>query len=881
MKQLNGNDQSEFLLTFSDLLKIIKKNKYAILNIALMCALIAVCYGLLKPVEYRVEATFKEKGKSQSGLNQSLSALLLNSETNESDALTMMRSRMLIEKLVASLGLQASIIKKEFSIPIPFKRIKDNLLSEYAHLKNLTSPLIKAPEEHVRAEKITYAGEVPLELALIFFSKENFRVESNGQIMGEGVLGQPVITDQFAFTLQKVSPNVIPGKQYRLILQPLGKTAQRIAKNFVIEADRFDNSLLKIAYRHTDKYHAVAHTNALMDLYKEHSHQEHQKVCNLQIAYLQQKQADMGKQLEDLMHAHASRLSSDLSNSGFADYTAAMNYLTSNQHHYHQKLQALELEIHWLEQAQRGGRDEFDKFTAIQSPDLINQLTKEIRQLRHEAYSLELALGKFQPAVKSNITETLTKSFLGIDLHTAKELYLAYSKELNALEAQEAQFNFIISQINLPDFEISSLSGVLIDPISVEMISKASPLILALKDQDNRTNKEQERLHSGLAVHKNFFITHLGQTNQLVQLRQQLMKEKIELLQHAHLILINEQISILENQMSDYIAQRLIALKHEKELYDQNLIELRAEMAGLPQKWVAEQMIQQQMEINQNMIEQISKLVESKNLALNLEKTQSTSVDLPMAPLHPQSPRLFLLALIGALAGALGSTSVILIKSIGKGVIASAENLRLAGQHVSGELSLNSGRGLSPALLLDSDLDTLRRAIACITHSESFFKDFDKNTILLLGHTGSSHVEMLAQLMFKMGFKILILDLSFATEDSKNLEGGLLQYLKGDIGKPVIEHTTNYDIIHCGGITRFANELLASEKFMKFLNNIQRDYDWVVAFNSSSPLSIEAQTLLTQFSKAIICVDGESLQELRDGIFHYTQNIPTTFVLLN
>ncbi|MBA3815385.1 MAG: hypothetical protein H0X29_02490 [Parachlamydiaceae bacterium] len=881
MKQLNGNGESEFLLTLSDLGSVLKKKRYTIFKMALLGAFLALSYGLSQPIEYRVEATFKEKGKSQSGLNQSLSALLLNADANESEALTMMRSRMLIENLVISQGLQAEIKKKETSFPFPFKRIKDNFLSEYAHNKNLNSPLIKPFDQQIKAEKINYDGQVPIELSVVFYSHVDFDIETDGQILGQGKLGIPFTSDHFSFTLQKKSPSGISGKQYRLILKPLSLTAQTIAKKFTVEPDRFDNSLLKIAYQHPDKYQAVDHTTALMELYKEHNYQEHQRVCNLQITYLQEKQADMGKQLETLMRAHANNLSSDLSDTGFADYTSAMTFLTSNQQNYKQRLEGIDLEIHWLNQLLITGKAEFDKFTSTQNPDFINQLTKEIRRLKQEVHSLQLALGKYAPEEELSSQDSI-KNFLGIDLNTAKELYLAYSKELNALEAEEAQFHFLTNQITLPGFEISSLSSVLSDPISLEMISKASPLILALKDQDNSTQKEQERLKMGLAVQKNFFTTHLAQTIQLIQLRQQLMKEKIQTLQNAHLALILEQISILENQMADYITRRLSVLEHEKDLYDHNLVNLRAEMASLPQKWVAEQMIQQKMEINQNMIEQISKLVESKNLASNLERTQSTSVDLPIIPLHPKPPRLLLLTLMGTLAGTFLSIGWVLAKSIGKGVKASTDNLRLAGQHVSGTLSLQKAFSNAPSTasnLLDSDLDTLRRIISFITSSDSISNIRDnENTLLLLCNSGPKYGEMLAELMSKMGFKTLILDLCFTAQNDEMHEPGLLQYFNENPIKLHIQHKASYDIIFGGGITRFANEVYASERFKKIIYDLKSDYDWIIAINCASPLSAEAETLLKQFSKAIITINDESLQELRLGVFQLS--IPKSFVII-
>jgi uncharacterized protein involved in exopolysaccharide biosynthesis len=880
MKQSSRGTENDFLLTMGDLFNILKKSRKMIFKSAVVCACIALVYGLTRPIEYRAEATFKEKGKSQSGLNQSLSALLLNGDSHESEALTLMRSRMIIEKLVKSLSLQATLIKKEISFPLPVSRIKNNILSEYANAQKLNTPLIAYHKSPVAIADLRYDGEIPLEASIKFFSDEDFKVESNKQLVGQGKVGVPFSNEQFSFTLNTAVSNGNSGQEYRLTLSPLGKTAQAIAKKFTIEPDRFDSSLIKIAYSHPDKYQAALHANTLMELYKDHTHQEHQCMCNMQIAYLQEKQAEMGKQLETLMNQHASTLSTDLTNTGFADYTAAMNFLTTNQLNYKQRLQAIDLEIYWLKQAHSLGKEGYDKFTSMQNPEFINQLIKDIRQLKHEAYSLELTLGKHESKPSKDSSDPISKNFQGIDLATAKELYLAYSKELNTLEAQEAQFNFIVEQIGLPNFEISSLSAILTDPISVEVISKASPLVLALKDQENRTQKEQERLKAGLLVHKEFFISHLGQTNQLVQLRQQLIKTKIEALQLAHLNLILEQIAILENQMKDYISQRLSVLEHEKQLFNTHLMELQEEMAHLPQKWVAEQMIHQKMEINQNLIEQISKLVESKNLASNLEKTQSTSVDLPLVPTHPRPPHLLLLFFAGGMLGAFFSSGWALAKSIGKGVGASEENLKIAGQHVAGLLSKRTPCSeTSSTALLDSDLETLRRIVSFITssHDSAGRDEKQDNSVVLLSNDGPNYADCLAEIMSKMGYKILVMDLCFTIKHGASQKRGLLQFFEQN-KEPEIEHKQYCDLVHAGGVSRFSNEMLASEKFKNYLSGLQMKYDWVIAVSNAQIFSAEADTLLNIFAKAMISIQDESLIDLREKIILHS--VEKTFVII-
>lgn len=882
MKNYHNDSEEDFLLTFSDILRILKKNRHRILIGSLAFAFFAFLYGVTRPIEYQAYATFKEKGKSQLGLSQSLSALLLNAEVNDSDALMMMKSRKLVEQLVKSLGLQVVLSKKEFTFSVlPLQTIKQNLLIEYALLKKPNIPVIKDQNIDLYAKDVTYHGEIPFELQITFQSDDDFEIfNHNGNKLGEGSLGAPFFIEGIQATLMRENS---PGSSYRGIRQnylltflPLGGTAQTISKRFFIESDRSDKNLLKITYKHGNRHQAVSHINALMDLYQEHIIKEHQRTCALQIEYLQNRQQEMDMQLQEIMKNHAQELSSNLNSTGFVDYGTAMNFLTNNQHQFKQKLQALDLEIQWLHQAQNEGKLSYDTFNSTINSEVNNLLSKEIRSLRHEADSLEIALRKSQSNLQVPEDILIAKhssfsEFQGIDLQTAKELYLNYSKELNDLESKSAQQQFIINQINDPEFEISSLSTVLVDPISTEMISKATQLIISLKDHENLTQKEQERLKAGLSMHKEFFIIHLSQAVQLMDLRQRLMKEKIEALQRVNLSLIQEQISLLENQMTEQISRRLASLKLEKALYDQNLAELRTEMATLPRKWVSEQLIKQQMEINQNMIEEISKLVESKNLTSNLEKIQSAPVDLPITPIHPQSPHLFLITFLGTVAGAFLSFSWVLVKSVTQGVEASAENLCLAKQHVSGKLTKEYA-SVSNVPMLDSDLNTLRRLIAFITSNDlkktNTSQACQGELLLLLINKGPNYSMNLAELMFKMGLKILVINLSFDAQGKYSNESGLLQYLEGSVKQPVIINTKSYDFMPAGGISRHGNELIASNSFRDLIENLRKQYDWIIASSTVSPQAAEAEHLLELFPYAAISVMGESLQQLRNCISH-------------
>lgn len=973
----NGDD--DFLLTFADLVNIAKKNKRKIWFGALLFALLGLFYSATKPIEYHATATFKEKGKTHSGLGKSISALFLGGESGDSDALTMMKSRKLVEQLVKDTGMQVIIGKKETRFPFPsWQAIKENLTVEYALFKNMTTPFLPDPIVDIIAERVNYEEEGPLTLRIAILSSESFALyNGQNQKIGEGVFGFPFISDRFSLTLKRNSPHL--AKEYSLTLLPLGTTAEAVGTKFKIEPDLADKGLIKISYKHRDRLQASSHIKTFMQIYQNYIRNEHERINEIQIDYLHKRQKEMGKQLHEDLQAYAQKLSTDMSTTGFATSAKAMDFLASNHQQLKQKLLTLSLEIQRLENIHQDNSADCEKLVYIPNFDAINKSILEMHSLKQQADSLNLALRTnsasptaFQESFNSQLVELdeiqecakearlmyeslennalptpyprlinnprfivktwydqlLTsrnsndqttwqknktgfvsylshlihylgvhqrnmeerlahqqapmKEFQGINLLAANELYMNYSKELSTAESLTIQQRFIIGQINDPNFEISSLSNTLNDPVSADIISKTSLLLLSLKDQDNLSTKEQDRLKIDLALQKGFLTTHLQQNVVLLELRQKFLKEKIQNLQTINLSLIYEQISILENQIKNYLASAIENLKREQKLLQDSLTELHVDMSGLPKKWAAERMIGQEMAINRHMIEEITKLLESKSINDNLEKIQSAPVDLPLTPIHPKSPRLLLFAFLGAIAGAFLSFAYVLARSVSKGVETSTESLRVAGQHVSGALSRNYNSSTEKGPILDSDLETLRRLASYILEPSKtpISKSGKGNTILLLENDGPNFAENLALLMSKKGLNILVADLCF-DDPKKAGEAGLLQYLEG--GPEVkIAHAKSFDTVSSGGICRYANELLGSQKFKDLFHAWQQQYDWVIAYSHVPPESAAAESLLSQFSNVSITLSGESLNQLRSCMRLASHNgIKLSFIITN
>lgn len=976
--QNSPKEENEVLLSLSDLTRVLKKNKKKILFCSLFFAFITLWMTLNKPLTYTAEASFKEKGKSHTGMGKSFAELLMGSSgEQDSEAVTVMKSRKLTSDLVKRLGLQGIITEKGKS-PSRWRRIKHNLRLQYAHLrKRHNEPFIHDSPSAFSIQAIEYNGEFPTTLSLIFTSDEDFTVwDKDKQFLGEGKLGLPFENLLGKFTIVSQTNAPLMKREFFLSLIPLETISEGLSKSFKVGTDKNDKSLIILSFNHQDRQQAKRMLNELMVQYQEYLKEEHDRTADKQMDYLQKRQSEMYEKQVELMEDYALMLAGDLSTSGLADTEREMEFLLGNQQNYTQKLFSIELEMKRLEDISR--MDSISSGLTLLGNEVstIGQVLTSLNELKQQRDTLSLALRQNPQNVHMDVQEGFIKQnadldhirkmtdemyvlveqiknnqplntslevirdplllvgpwteklqtalvdwqrapasqkqarladwerqkssclaylnnslrlldvhsqllgerlsheynpasdFQGIDLSTANHLYMEYSNQASNIEAEIRQNDFILEQIKDPKFEIFSLISVLKDSVSNEIIAKSSALGLLLRDQNNRSTKELERIQAELEVQKEFLRGHLSQTGELLKLREKLYQEKIASIQAVTLELVHQKISILEKHVFDYIDSRIHHLNLERDLIKKQLLDLHQTMAHLPHKWVWEKIIKQNLDMHKSIVEEISKLGEGKNISHHLEMIQSAPVDMAYASVLPNSPRIPMFLVIGAILGGFLSSCYFLLNSVLTGVQASEDNLQLSQQHVSGKLT---NRCMQEPFL-DTDLSTLRRLY-------SFLNDEGKRNkvILLLQGEGPQYAESLSKLMYRKGLKVLILNLSFNQETRSEQLQGLLQYMEGKVAFPKIHQGKEFDRIEAGGITRFTSELVGTELFRKLLEKVSTSYDYVLVVSQAAPCSAEADVLISLFDTVVITIVEEKLMDLKPYMKEKEKRI--TFVI--
>lgn len=479
--------------------------------------------------------------------------------------------------------------------------------------------------------------------------------------------------------------------------------------------------------------------------------------------------------------------------------------------------------------------------------------------------NLERLLSVHERILQERLTHHQNPSgeYQGISLELATSLYLEYSKQLIQIEGTIRQNSFFIHQIEDPNFEITSLSSGLTDSVSSGMIQKASELVLTLRDQNNQSMREQERIKDELNLQRTFLTMHLKQMVQLMELNKQLMDEKIYALQNVSLELIHQRISLLEKNLKDYLKSRLYNLQQERILIKGHLDSVYSEMAILPQKWVSEKLLTQEVETNKRIVEELIKLVESKNIAHKLEVIQSAPVDTAISPLHPKLPKVFILGIIGFIFGGIIGSGFVLGRALSKGLQISAQNLELMGYHVSGSLTSPLYSPVNKKIQ-ESNMETLRRLLVYFDSralAESSLNRIEAKFLLLIEGDGPHYAFELAHLFAKRDQRVLIIDLNLK-EPKKQSGPGLLQFLQGEMSAPPIQKEAHGDWISSGGINFSCMELTGSSAFQKLIGQLKLQYDWILLASSASPISAEAESLLSLFSYAAITVNQEKVDDL-------------------
>lgn len=442
----------------------------------------------------------------------------------------------------------------------------------------------------------------------------------------------------------------------------------------------------------------------------------------------------------------------------------------------------------------------------------------------------------------------------GITLEEAQRLNASYIRALEDQRMQQRELGFLAEQVADPNLDLSALSVLLNDAIGSKIAVGASDSLLRMYDDKHLSGKELARMEGDLDHKRQFLQAHLHQQSLLLALNEELLEEKVNSIQNVTLDLLNQEIALRDKEVADFLASHTEGLRMEKATVVRHLTEIEQQMAALPERWFDERIISMQLEEHENLVETVTKMVESTVLKQNLELSQSAPLDLAVVPILPAPPKLRLFTILGTVAGLFMSCCFLLAQAILRGVPASVESLRITGHSAAG--TLTRSRGASDDVLNDRDLATLRRVVSYACDESATDKG---RVITVLEGPQCTHAHHLARLLGRRGKRIVLLPLTF---DGSDGDKGLCDYLEGRVKRPEIVERDGLDVVVGGSASRYASELATSARFSRFLSDLGDQYDWVVVYSRAPITDAEAESLLSVSQRTVVTVDGETLEEL-------------------
>ncbi len=747
---------------------------------------------------YVAEATFRQSQARHEDVSQLQSFLQsFMRDSQDSNAISIMYSKKLLRRVTQKMGLQIQSSPKNF-----FSKAWRNLAAEWG--------TIVEDEEDFQFKDVLYDHEKAGCFYLKFLSPETFEIlDEKKQFLATGKSNQKIELPKIRFTLEKIPHGLSFQKQYPFSILPWNSTVAVLKKSLKIKPSKTEKSLIDLTFSCENRHLAAQVLNQLMAQFQEFLLEEHEEFAKAQVNYLDQRQQFLSDEFNKSLESHADYLAQDLSQNGFLGISQELEMLAIPQENYTSKLFDLDLELKHWEELEEGRQD----FLADQKEAQYQKKLVALNFAEHPFLSMEKIASKDKARFEAQ--------FLGIDLKRLQELYAEYSAEREKIQAQIDDSKYIQKQMFLPQFEISSLSNLLKDPVSVDMITRASNLSLELHNENNRSPKEQERIKEALDVEKKFIFHYLSQTIQHLKIKLDLIEEKMAFLQ-------NKATQLIQN---------------EKKLVHDRLSDLHFQMKDFPKRWLLENQLKMKRDLTLKIIEGMTKLTESKVVNHHLFQVESKPLDSAFAPLLPKAPFLFLFSVLGGLMAGFGVYFTHFVKKFFSGFPLVVEWLAEKNLHFSGHLK-NVKR---------NDLETLRNISGFITFNH-------KKVLLMTGGHYSHCCENLAELLSHQGVKTLIMQTTFHEADEPS---GLLQYLTGEKETIFPFKKSTHDYLPAGGYTHLGAELFNHPKFARLLSELKKQYDCILLLNSAKSKSAEVTSLLQHADGLIAIVQDEPPKEIK------------------
>jgi len=819
--------RNDIHISVEDIKYLYRKQQKRFKNILFLTFFLLLFFLLLTPPSYKASATFKQSSSLQTQQGFDVQQLMRSFSNSgfEGATIPIISSKRVIGKVVESLGLQVAVSSTSF--------LKD----KWNNIKNNFSPTLKPPLEQL-FQDIHYEGEKPQYYYLRFLTQELFEVLSmKKKPLLRARLREPLSFQGVTFTVCRAPSQV--NKLYPFALLPKNEVVEKYKKRIAITPLREERNILSIQFFDSDRHQAALFINTLMKKYEEFLLEETQVALGSQLAYLEKRREELHQKLDIEMKNHVALFKNNLKTRGLMGIEEELKLIFKPLQVHKNRLDKIEVQIATLEKGMPWENPDTTLFPLAEQMDknlsqkIQDALMKGLRPTLHSHQERISQLLSRQKSLKKHIdyVNLLENDFRGLPLEAIQELFQQYSHQLDQLHSQMKQLLFFKNHLHEPHFEINALSNLLSDTVTEQLVKKSSELEAQLCDSLHRSEKEHQRLHEALSIHKRFLDSHLHQTLKLAKIRMQLIKEKI--------VSLHQTIKTL--------------LYKEKTILEKKITAITKNLEEIPELWRLEKGLHLKGKLIKGMMQGLSEIAESKNLSRHLYQVESKPLDKAVVPTTIYPRYLFLKSLGGSLLFTGLFFLAYLIYYFIKGLPLSLTTLAHMGACTAGIFSptiSSSFEGLSGC-----DLKVLRSITSFLLER----KEAKGGTIVsLLGETGAPFYVNLARLLTLYQQKVGVIDCSLDRLVFPENQPGLWDYLHGSFEEIPLRQKNQYDFIPAGKMVDHTIEILSSNRFALLLRECRHRYDFTFLLRQASLLSQETRQSLQQSDLSIVTITEAS-----------------------
>ncbi len=734
---------------------------------------------------------------------------ILFNEPAQVSMIPVILSQTVMTKTIEALGLQALVQTVGF-----FDK-------KWKAMRSKTTLL---EDERFDFVQLHYEGEKKQQYYLRFLNANKFELLNlKKSVIVSGYLGEKLKFNGITLTLIKTPSSLKIGKFYPLTIFPRVAVVKECRKKISIKPLQEEKKILLIKFADTSRYQAAAFINTLMEKYEEFLIEENQDATEAHLSYLDKRREELNQKLDIEMQNHAALFKKNLGKQGFMGMQEELKYVLQPLQLHKARLDEIDMEMSSLDKRPSPAFTESAKL----STQFDRHLAQEIKKASAEKFISQKGLSDLffrRKNLQENSTyiDALETDFRGMSLAAIQTLFQQYCHQLDQLHSQMKQLIFFRDNLLEPHFEMTTLSTILSDTVTEQLVKKSSEIESQLCDSINHSEKEHQRLKEALSSHKRFLQSHLNQTLNLGKIRIQLIKEKI---------------SSLHGVMRDL-------LKKEKEVLEKKIFDIKKSLEEIPELWRLEKGIHFKGELIKGMMEGLTEIAESKNLSRHLYQVESKPLDKALKPIAPLPRYPFLKSLGGGLIAMILLYVAYLIHYFFKGFPLSLATLQYMGATISGTFSTRAE--LPFEKLSHHDLFILRSMTSFLLSKNK------RGVVSLLGEQGSNFCFNLANLLTLHQKKICIIDCDFDRVLFPESVPGLWHYLNGQIENVPFRQKEKYDFIPAGGRSHFGVELLSSHQFSELLKWCRDHYHFTFLIRQAPLSSQEALQSFQQSDFAVI-----------------------------